>query len=169
VADIIPLLSRLGIRYTLLEASTADADTLGKMNLLIFGSTFVNEVSREFVEFLGSVLPMSSSMEPRQVTIANQEYTPTYSADGSHVVHDYALVVRAHNPYNKTSSRWALLIMGCHGFGTEGASRVLISRTLIRKILSEAGDKPFAAVVSVRIVGRAYDSEILEIHPLPGA
>jgi len=169
VADIVPLLSRLGIKYTLLEASTADADTLGKMNLLILGSTFVNKVSREFVEFLGPVLPMSSSMEPRQITIANQKYAPTYSADGSRVVHDYALVVRAHNPYDKTHSRWALMIMGCHGFGTEGASRVLISRILIRKILSEADDKPFAAVVSVRIVGRAYDSEIVEIYSLAGA
>ena len=169
VADIVPLLSRLGIRYALLEASTADADILGKMNLLIFGSTFVNDVSREFVEFLGSILPMSSNEEPRQITIANQIYTPIYSADGSRVVQDYALVVRAHNPYDKTHSRWALMIMGCHGFGTEGASRVLISRTLIRKILSEADDKPFAAVVSVRIVGRAYDCQIVEIHSLEGA
>ncbi len=167
MADIIALISRLGIKYTLLEASTADADTLGKMNLLIFGSTFVNEVSRELVEFLSPVLPMSSSMEPRQITIANEKYTPSYSADGNRVIHDHALVVRAHNPYDKTRSRWAMMIMGCHGFGTEGASRVLISGTLIHQILSRADDKPFAAVVSVRIVGRVYDSEILEVYPLP--
>jgi hypothetical protein len=169
VADIIPLISRLKIKYTLLEASTADADILGRMNLLVLGSTFVNEVSREFVEYLRSTLPISSSMEPRQITIANQTYAPTYSNDGSRVVHDYALVVRAPNPYDKTRSRWALMVMGCHGFGTEGATRVLIYGTLIRRILSEVGNGPFAAVVSVRVVGRAYDSQIVRVFSLLGA
>ncbi len=57
---------------------------------------------------------MSSSMEPREIAIANQRYAPTYSSDGSRVIHDHALVVRAHNPYDKTRARWALMVMGCH-------------------------------------------------------
>jgi hypothetical protein len=169
VADIIPLISRLGVNYTLLEASTADADILGKMNLLVLGSTFVNEVSREIVEFLAPAIHMSTGIEPRHITVSNRRYEPSYSNDGTRVVHDHAIVVRAHNPYDKSQTRWALMVMGCHGFGTEGAARVLTHSILIRKILSEAGSEPFAAVVSVRIVGRAYDSDILEIYPLPAA
>ena len=169
VAEVTPILERLKIRYKLMPSTNSSDSSLGNHNPLILGSTFVKEVARRAVELLGPRLPAVVTEDPREVVVSNRHYGPQYADGSQRVLQDHALIVRAHNPYDPTGSRWMFLIMGCHGFGTAGASRLLTQETMSRTIQSTIGDGAFAAIVSVKVVGETYQASVVEAYALPGA
>lgn len=77
---------------------------------------------------------------------------------------DYALIVRTHNPYHKSS--WALLVAGCTGYGTWGA----IELAMTDKFTTDGKVKDAESIeclVSVEVSNSApTDTELKEVRRL---
>jgi hypothetical protein len=167
VTTLIPLLHSLSIRYVLLDQDEVATRSLGNWNLLVLGGPGVNEASRRITELIQVALPFSWGFEPVSVNIANRTYAPSYDPGTEKVIQDYGVIVRTLNPYDSSRKHWVLLIMGCHGFGTEGAAQVLAERRLSHELLDAVGGRPYVAIVSIRIQDGNYLVHVEETYLLP--
>lgn len=66
---------------------------------------------------------------------------------------DYGILIRTKNPYNPKKK--AVLLGGCHGYGTEAASKILtdtkLGNPILRDINEEFEDKDFILIFSCEI------------------
>lgn len=167
VTDLIPLLHSLSIRYILLDQEELAASSPGNWNLLVLGGPSVNETARRMIDIIQTALPFSWKLEPVGISIANRVYEPSYDSVSKKVTQDYGVIVRVPNPYDNSRQRWVVMVMGCHGFGTEGTAQVLRERHLSQELVKAVGDKPFVAIVAVGVRGGSYLVHVEEVYLLP--
>ena len=169
VTDFIPLFHSLNVRYNLLDQEEMATSSLGNWNLFVLGGPAVNQAARRIVELIQTMLPFIWRYDPVGISIADRVYEPSYEPGTGKVVQDYGVIIRIANPYDNSRQHWVMLVMGCHGFGTEGTARVLRENQLSQELVNEVGDKSFVAIVAVGVRDGSYLVHIEEVYSLPSS
>jgi hypothetical protein len=153
--ELIPTLSRLGIRYTLIASFIGTASRVTNKHILLLGGPNANELSRAALELLVPRLVIEADDHP-SFTVFGRRYEPRYSANKSVVIETYGLVVRTTNPFSANTNLTATIVIGLHGLGTGGAARLLVDENLLRRLTPQIARTDFVAIVRVRPVGDEY-------------
>lgn len=124
--------------------SDARMQDLSDANLVVLGGPAANAVAGELWRRLSPKLPFTFDMNRLSLKVADREYVPKESTSGA-LERDYALLVRVASPLD--SRRAALMCLGCHGYGTLGAARVLTDVSLAKQMLRMTGNKGFSAAL----------------------
>jgi hypothetical protein len=153
--QLVPTLSQLHIRYTIIASFIRTASQITNKNILLFGGPNANELSRAALELLTPQVAIEADDHP-SFTVFDRRYEPRYSADKSAVIETYGLIVRTSNPFSSNTDLTATLAMGLHGAGTGGAARLLVDENLLRCLTSQISRTNFIAILCVKPVGDEY-------------
>lgn len=135
-----------------LLSNTDNLKVLENWNILLLGGPSANTASAEALGRLKKQIPFIFDADSRCITIANRKYTPVYSDDGTTVLRDYAVIVKAKNIFSESSKDTKLfLLMGLHGYGTRGAALALVDSAISKAIWRKVKTNNFSAVISVDI------------------
>jgi hypothetical protein len=163
---LIPTLEKLGIHYHLIDSTANSLGQAGDFHLLVLGGPATNELTREALKILQPRLPAGFDLSTLAVAVADRRYTPKYNNGTGTVDLDYGMVVRISNPFSSDDSLSAIFVMGCHGYGTAGAARILTSEKLAAELLMRVRDDPFLAILETKVAGSHFDTRLREVYPL---
>jgi len=76
---------------------------------------------------------------------------------------DYGIVARIANPFDGLGHHKALILGGCHGFGTEAAVRFVGNKELLDSLQRKVGRNDFAALIRSAVEGRRAQTPRVEI------
>jgi hypothetical protein len=167
---LIPTLSQLRIKYTVIESS---GDLVGKgevtgKDILLLGGPNANELTKKALAKLAPKVTLETTGDPPTMKLFGRLYELQYSADGRDIDETYGLVIKTNNPFNRDSSGLtATLVLGLSGLGTSAAARLLVDEHLIKQLSMPGPPFDFAAVVRVsRVSGQDYDVLLEEARRL---
>jgi hypothetical protein len=163
--QLVPTLSQLNIRYTVIASFIRTASQITNKNILLFGGPDANELTRALLELLTPRVIIEADDHP-SFTVFGRRYEPRYSAGKSTVIETYGLVMRTPNPFSSNPHLTATLVMGLHGLGTGGAARLLVDESLLRNLISRLSQIDFVAIVRVRPVGDEYAVKLEVVQEL---
>jgi hypothetical protein len=168
-ANLLPVMNYLRISYKFTDYPWHNASALGDCNLLTLGGPGVNKVTAEALQILQSKLPFRFDIQSLCIEVGNRQYKPVYDAGTHKVTTDYAIILRAHNPFNSSHETECIMVMGCHGFGTEGASLCLRDRKLANELTKQSKKSSFVSILEVSPHLDSYVTKVLETYVLPEA
>lgn len=126
-------------------------------NIVILGGPSANRLAAEVLRATAKT-PFAFDAERQAISVSDRTYTPVENEAGA-LQRDYALLLRLRSPFR--SDRLMLMCLGCHGFGTLGAARVLTDSGLAKQLLGATkGAECFAALLSFDL----SDGNIVRTH-----
>jgi len=127
---------------------------LSEKNILSLGGPLANLTAAQALESLKHRLPFVFQVEPsRKIVIAERVYAPVYSKDGDRIIQDYAVIIKAENPFTEieSTSKKIFMMMGLHGYGTRGAVLAMTDAIISKEIWRKVNTGNFSAVIRIDI------------------
>lgn len=147
------LLQRFRTQNYFRVSTDVSDDELRSKNLIVLGSGKANVVAARAIR---SLSPAGLSFDPtgRTIHLNGHSYAPEYDSSGA-LTADYALIVKAANPFRhyQSQARTLLMFMGLHGIGTEGAVLAATDRSPLLDMARRVDGDDFMSVIKVHVNG----------------
>jgi hypothetical protein len=154
--------------FTVSYADRLDGDDL-KTNLVLLGGPDANAVTREVIPRISSELQLGNPTN-YEISIYDSQTTKMYAPSRSPLTNeidkDYAVIIRAENPFAPTKQ--ILLIAGSYGYGTWAGVRFAISKQFLdNSIVAE--NKSLECLIETDIVRETpQDIRLIILRSLEG-
>jgi hypothetical protein len=97
-------------------------------------------------------------LQKLSLEISDRTYVPEEDQAG-HLVKDFALLVRVRNPFSPGHA--ALLVCGCHGYGTFGAAIAVTERAVAHRLVKRVPrGSDFCALLEIEF----HQSAVSEVN-----
>jgi hypothetical protein len=139
-------------------------------DLILLGGPKNNEVTRDVLLRLATVLPVTLRTEGDEVIVRRTadggeevlEPASTPSPSRDRPGYDYGYILRARNCFNSATSM--TVFAGTHTYGTAAAVRYFLENA---KMLRSLGGHQYVLVVKVRVMGDEYiETPVLHLGPI---
>ncbi|MFI1394954.1 hypothetical protein [Streptomyces sp. NPDC020681] len=158
------LLQRFRTQNYFRVSTDVSDDELRSRNLIVLGSGRANVVAARAFR---SLSPPGLSLDTvgRTIRLNGRTFAPEYDDDSGALVVDYALIIKAANPFRHYQSqpRTLLMFMGLHGIGTEGAVLAATDRSPLLDIARQVDGDDFMSVIKVDVNGFLVTDTQVEI------
>jgi hypothetical protein len=159
------LLGRLNVAVKPVD-SMVRLSELADSDLIVLGGPSANNIAAEIWHRISDRIPFALDIPLQAIRVGSRCYEPIID-QGGHITKDFAIIIRGPQPLNPQKQMF--LFLGCHGYGTLGAVRI-VTDTILGKELAKncKNSKAFAAIAQFDLQNQSIVScEIVESYIIP--